>query len=146
MMRNPPPPEPRPGNPGGLPPDLLKVAGPRGAPLAAAALVRPGDTAAVEDIGPVGDRSRGLRRKLAYVLMISYALLMFVPFAWTVITSFKTRPDALRLTFIPQPFTTAGWDFAFANLNPDIVTLFTNSAVIAAAVTVSNLVLGSLGG
>jgi multiple sugar transport system permease protein len=71
---------------------------------------------------------------------------MFVPFAWTVITSFKTRPDALRLTIIPDPFTTAPWQFAFDTLDPGIITLFTNSVVLAGIVTISNLVLGSLGG
>jgi multiple sugar transport system permease protein len=102
--------------------------------------------AAEADAGPVGDRSRGIRKTIAYVLMISYALLMFVPFAWSVITSFKTRPDALKLTFIPQPFTTAGWNFVFDTLDPGIIQLFFNSAIIAGAVTISNLVLGSLGG
>jgi multiple sugar transport system permease protein len=98
------------------------------------------------EAGPVGDTSRSLRRTIAFVLMVAYALLMFVPFAWTIVTSFKTRPDALTLNLIPQPFTTAGWEFAINNLTPNIVTLFTNSAIIAAGVTVSNLVLGSLGG
>ena len=32
---------------------------------------------------------------------------MFVPFAWSVITSFKTLPDSVKLTFIPDPFTLA---------------------------------------
>jgi multiple sugar transport system permease protein len=98
------------------------------------------------EAGPVGDRTRGLRKTIAWVLMIGYAILMFVPFTWTVITSFKTRPDALRLTLIPDPFTLAGWEFALATLDPGIVTLFINSAILAGAVTVSNLVLGSLGG
>ena len=97
-------------------------------------------------VGPVGDRGRGWRRPMAYVLLIGYALLMFIPFAWTVITSFKTLPDAIRLTIIPQPFTTAGWEYALTNLNPSVVVLFWNSALIAAVVTVSNLVLGSLAG
>ena len=96
--------------------------------------------------GPVGDRTRGLRRTIAYILIVGYALLMFVPFAWTVITSFKTRPDALRLTIIPDPFTTAPWQFAFETLDPGIITLFTNSVILAGIVTISNLVLGSLGG
>ena len=106
---------------------------PRGAPVPAVA-------------GPVGDRTRGVRRTIAYVLLISYALLMFVPFAWTVITSFKTRPDSLRLTLIPDPFTVDAWRFAFDTLDPGILTLFTNSLLIAGVVTISNLVLGSLGG
>ena len=31
------------------------------------------------DLAPVGDRSKGLRRKIAYAFLIFYALLMFVP-------------------------------------------------------------------
>jgi multiple sugar transport system permease protein len=98
------------------------------------------------EVGPVGDSSRNLRRTIAFALMSAYALLMFVPFAWTIVTSFKTRPDALSLNLIPNPITTEGWQYAINNLTPNIVTLFTNSAIIALGVTLSNLVLGSLGG
>ena len=44
-------------------------------------------------------------RRLVYVFLIGYAILMFIPFAWSVITSFKTLPDSVQLTIIPQPFT-----------------------------------------
>jgi multiple sugar transport system permease protein len=101
---------------------------------------------AVAEAGPAGDRGRGLRRRLAYVLLIGYALLMFVPFAWTVITSFKTLPDSTRLTVIPQPFTTAAWEYALINLTPSLLVLFWNSLLLATIVTLSNLVLGSLAG
>ena len=94
----------------------------------------------------VGDRTRVWRRRLAYVLLIGYALLMFVPFAWTVITSFKTLPDSTRLTLIPDPVTLEPWEFVFANLNPSVVTMFVNSFALALVVTVTNLVLGSLAG
>lgn len=96
--------------------------------------------------GPVGDKGKGWRRKLAYTLLIGYALLMFLPFAWTVITSFKTLPDSTRLTFIPQPFTTAAWEYAMTNLTPSVLVLFWNSLMLATIVTLSNLVLGSLAG
>ena len=96
--------------------------------------------------GVVGDRTKGLRRKLAYVLMIGYALLMFVPFAWTVVTSLKTLPDSVRLTLIPDPITFAPWEYVFTNLEPNIVRMFFNSFVIALIVTISNVVLGSLAG
>ena len=95
---------------------------------------------------PVGDRGRTWGRRLAYAVMIGYALLMFVPFAWTVITSLKTLPDAFRLTIVPQPVTTEGWQYTLTNLEPNVVVLFANSLFIAAAVTVTNLVLGSLAG
>jgi multiple sugar transport system permease protein len=97
-------------------------------------------------VAPVGDPTAARRRRIAYLLLISYALLMFVPFAWSVVTSFKTLPDTNRLTFIPQPFTLAGWEFAFNNLEPSLPRLFLNSAIIAVAVTITNVVLGSMAG
>jgi multiple sugar transport system permease protein len=113
---------------------------------AAVGAVLPPKVVPAPAVGPVGDRTRGLRRTIAYALMIGYAVLMFVPFVWTIVTSFKLRQDAMSLNLIPQPFSLAGWQYTAENLNPSIVTLFTNSAVIAVAVTLSNLVLGSLGG
>lgn len=94
----------------------------------------------------MGDKGRGWRRRIAYILLIIYALLMFLPFTWTVITSFKTLPDSVRLTLIPDPVTTAAWDYAFTNLTPSVVVLFMNSLVIATIVTATNLILGSLAG
>jgi multiple sugar transport system permease protein len=93
-----------------------------------------------------GDRAAPWRRRIAYILMIGYALLMFVPFAWTVVTSLKTLPDSVRLTLIPNPITFEPWQRVFTTLEPNIVRMFFNSAVIAIIVTVSNVVLGSLAG
>ncbi len=98
------------------------------------------------DVRPVGDTGIHWRRRIAYALMVGYALLMFIPFAWSIITSFKTLPDAVRLTFIPQPFTLDAWSYVAANLDPSIFRLFLNSFGIALAVTLSNLVLASLAG
>ena len=97
-------------------------------------------------VAPVGDRSVRMRRVLAYLILIAYALLMFLPFAWSVITSFKTEPDSVRLTFIPDPVSIEGWDTAFNRLNPPLPQLFFNSALIATAVTLTNVVLGSMAG
>jgi multiple sugar transport system permease protein len=105
--------------------------------------LRPSTAATVE---PVGDRSARVRRVLAYAFLIGYALLMFVPFAWSVITSFKTEPDSVRLTFIPDPVSFEGWNSAFNTLNPPLPQLFFNSGLIAAAVMVTNVVLGSMAG
>jgi len=93
-----------------------------------------------------GDTGAKWRRRVVYVFLIGYAVLMFIPFTWSVVTSFKTLPDSVRLTFIPDPFTTAGWEFAFTQLAPPIPVLFFNSLVIATAVTLTNLVLGSMAG
>ena len=96
--------------------------------------------------GPVGDRGASLRRRIAYVFLMAYALLMFVPFAWTVITSFKTIPDSVRLTFIPDPLTLVGWETAWTQLDPALPRLFFNSFLLAGSVMVTNLVLGSMAG
>lgn len=102
------------------------------------------DTRVAENVRP-GKPGRW-RRRFVYILLISYALLMFVPFVWTIITSFKTLPDSVRLTIIPQPFTLEPWQYVLTNLQPSVPVMFWNSGVIAVAVTVSNLVLGSLAG
>jgi multiple sugar transport system permease protein len=71
---------------------------------------------------------------------------MFVPFAWSLITSFKTLPDAVRLTIVPQPFTLSAWEFALTKVDPPLPRLFLNSAIIAVVVTITNVVLGSMAG
>ena len=108
-----------------------------------AVALRPNEAAAP---APAGERGRKLRRAIAYVLLVGYALLMLVPFAWQIITSFKTEPDAARLTIIPDPITLAGWERGFLTLHPGIPQLFFNSMLIAIAVTVTNLVLGAMAG
>jgi len=98
------------------------------------------------EVRPVGDRSVHWRRRIAYLILVGYAILMFIPFGWSLITSFKTIPDSVRLTVIPDPFTLEGWDIALTKLNPPITTLFLNSAIIAGVVTATNLIFGSLAG
>ena len=99
-----------------------------------------------EAVRPAGDRGAGTRRRLAYLLLIAYGLLMLVPFAWTVITSFKTQPDAVRLTVIPEPIVFEGWETAFTQLDPTLLRLFLNSLIVAGAVTLSNVTLGTMAG
>jgi multiple sugar transport system permease protein len=94
---------------------------------------------------PAGGRNPWPRR-IAYVFLIGYALLMFVPFAWSLITSFKTLPDSVRLTLIPNPFTLDGYDNVFNELDPSLPRLFFNSGLIAVVVTLSNVILGSIAG
>ena len=97
-------------------------------------------------VRPVGDTGANWRRRIAYGVMIVYAILMFTPFAWSVITSFKTQPDAIRLTVIPEPPTLDAWRYVFEKLQPSIFRLFLNSGALALAITISNLILASLAG
>lgn len=131
-----------------LPAPAVLDAGPPATSARAAGVVAalPSNNAEAPEPTIAGDRSAPWRRRIAYVLMIGYALLMFVPFSWTVVTSLKTLPDSVRLTLIPDPITFAPWEYVFTNLEPNIVRMFFNSFVIALIVTVSNVVLGSLAG
>jgi multiple sugar transport system permease protein len=98
-------------------------------------------------VAPAGTESR--RRWLrvaAYALLIAYALLMFVPFAWSVSTSFKPNAEVLQLNWIPQNPTLDGYVTAWTRMDPGLPRLFINSFIIAGVVTVGNLVLGSLAG
>ena len=99
------------------------------------------------EVALVGQRGKRARRTLAYVLLISYAVLMFIPFAWSVSSSLKTQADSVRdLALIPTPVSLDGWQTAFNELDPSLPRLFFNSTIIAAAVTLSNVVLGSMAG
>jgi multiple sugar transport system permease protein len=109
-------------------------------------VVEPLDTARSPIDVAAASRSGGRLRALAYTALIGYALLMFVPFLWTVVTSFKTQPEAVRLTVIPETPTLEGYRLAFTALNPPIQVLFLNSLIIATGVTITNLILGSMGG
>ena len=97
-------------------------------------------------VRPAGDRGARWRRGIAYALLIAYSLLMLVPLAWTAITSFKTQPDALQLTVVPDPIVIEGWNTAFTQLDPALPRLFLNSAIVAGAVTLSNVILGTMAG
>jgi multiple sugar transport system permease protein len=97
------------------------------------------------EVQPAGDRGRRIRRIVTYAFLVGYALLMLVPFVWQVATSFKTDQDAYNLSLIPDPFTLQGWETGFS-LNPSIPQLFLNSVIVAAGVTISNLVLASMAG
>jgi multiple sugar transport system permease protein len=118
------------------------------APVAAGGVPaqRPASTVDVPELRPVGDTRAHWRRRAAYAVMIGYAILMFTPFAWSVITSLKTLPDSVRLTVIPDPITLDGWRYVFEKLQPSILRLFLNSGAIALTVTISNLILASLAG
>src|SRR5262249_14905850 len=81
-------------------------------------------------------RSEVLRRVIVYTLLVLVSLLFFVPFIWTVTTSFKTIPDSVNVTLIPHPWTTAAWHDIWTQY--DFKRFFLNSLFLAVVVTVSN--------
>lgn len=94
---------------------------------------------------PIEGRAGGGRRAAAYVLLISWALLMFVPFAWTIITSLKDRPEALQFSLPANP-DFESYAHAWGSIDPGLPQMIGSSLLIAGAVTASNLFLGSIAG
>ena len=100
--------------------------------------------ASAEPYIPGRARSEVGRKVLVYGLYLFIALLFFVPFVYTVGTSFKTITDSANVTFIPHPWTTSAWRTLWNDY--DFPTYIKNSLFLAAVVVSSNLFLSALGG
>jgi multiple sugar transport system permease protein len=100
--------------------------------------------ASAEPYIPGRTRSQIGRKILIYSLFIGIAVLFFVPFVYTVITSFKTIPDSVNVTFIPHPWTTSAWHTLWYDY--DFPTYIKNSLFLAAVIVTCNLFLSALGG
>jgi multiple sugar transport system permease protein len=94
---------------------------------------------------PGRERGERIRTAIAYVVLFLVAALFFIPFLWSVSTSFRTLADTVAgFSLLPKHWTLSGYHEAFHTFNFGRYTL--NSAIIAGAITVSNLFLASLGG
>ena len=100
--------------------------------------------AAAEPYVPGRARSEVARRTLLYALICLVALVFFVPFLWTLVTSFKTIPDSVNVNLIPHPWTTTAWRDIWNQY--DFKTYIKNSVFLAVVITGANIVLGGLGG
>jgi multiple sugar transport system permease protein len=94
---------------------------------------------------PGRERGERIRTAIAYIVMFSVAALFFIPFLWSVSTSFRTIQDTVGgFSLLPKHWTLSGYHDAFHTFNFGRYTL--NSLIIALAITISNLFLASLGG
>jgi multiple sugar transport system permease protein len=93
---------------------------------------------------PGKQRSDVARRLLLYTIMLAIAAVFFVPFFWTIITSFKTIPDSAAVTLIPHPWTTSAWHAMWTTYS--FPTFIKNSFFLAAVIVTCNLFLSALGG
>ncbi|HEY2072012.1 MAG TPA: carbohydrate ABC transporter permease [Gaiellaceae bacterium] len=100
--------------------------------------------ATAEPFIPRRGRSEVARRGLFYAVILVVAAVFFIPFIYTVTTSFKTLPDAANVTFIPHPWTTSAWHTIWTQY--DFKTYIKNSVFLAVVITLSNIFLGALGG
>ncbi|WP_205471594.1 carbohydrate ABC transporter permease [Nocardioides sp. SYSU D00038] len=89
------------------------------------------------------DDTRTTPRWLYAVLSVGL-LVTAVPFAWMLVSSFKPERElrAVPPTFWPEDVTLANYESLFTRL--DFPTYFLNSALVAIAVTVGNLVFCSM--
>ena len=101
-------------------------------------------TVAAADIVVPGNRRELVRKAILYGFLTVIALLFFVPFVWSITTSFKTIPDSANVNLIPHPWTTQAWHDIWHNY--DFPTYIKNSLFLAVVVTTLNMVLGGLGG
>jgi multiple sugar transport system permease protein len=110
-------------------------------------LLLEGEGASTKGSTGIPGRERGdrIRRAIAYAVMFLVAALFAIPFLWSVSTSFRTLADTVAgFSLLPRHWTTSGYHEAFHTFNFGQYTL--NSAIIAGAITLSNLFLASLGG
>lgn len=89
-------------------------------------------------------RSEVARKVLLYAIYLLIAAVFFVPFLWTIITSFKTIPDSVNVTFIPHPWTTSAWHTLWTQF--DFPIYIRNSFFLAGVIVTCNLFLSALGG
>jgi multiple sugar transport system permease protein len=104
----------------------------------------PGDRPVPEGV-PGRGGARTTMRVVVYVLLIFVAVLYLTPFVWTVSTSLKTLPESVAgFDLIPNHPTLDAYRNALTNFN--FARFAVNSAFLATAVTLSNLLLSSIGG
>ena len=102
--------------------------------------------AASSEVAPVGEARRGsIRRAIAYALLIAWALLMFVPFVWTILTSLKDRPEALNVGLPTSP-DLESYLYVWQSIDPGLPQMIVSSLLLAGIVTATNLFLGSMAG
>jgi multiple sugar transport system permease protein len=106
-----------------------------------------GEAAAGSGPGGIPGRERAdrIRTAVTYTVMFAVAALFFIPFLWSVSTSFRTIADTVQgFSLLPRHWTTVGYHEVFYKYHFGRYTM--NSAIIAGVVTASNLFLASIGG
>ena len=78
------------------------------------------------------------------MLISSISLIFFVPFIWTLATSFKTLPDTAVFTLIPSQWTTSAWHTVWVDY--DFPTYIKNSFFLAIVITLATSSSSALGG
>jgi multiple sugar transport system permease protein len=94
---------------------------------------------------PGRERADRIRMILAYVALVGVAVLFAIPFLWSLSTSFRPLSETVQgFSLLPHHWTTFGYHEVFHKYHFGRYTL--NSAIIATAITLTNVFLASLGG
>jgi multiple sugar transport system permease protein len=89
-------------------------------------------------------RAERARTTATYVGLSLIALIFFIPFLWSLSTSFKTQTDAINLTLWPSPWTIKGYRDALGSYH--FGRYFLNSVGLSVAIATTSLLLASIGG
>ena len=91
---------------------------------------------------------RKFRFNLAYPILIFGSLISLLPFAWMLLSSFKTLKEVRQIppTFLPQEFTLDNYERVLTDEDLPLAIFYRNSAIIALANVVQVLFTSSLFG
>jgi multiple sugar transport system permease protein len=121
---------------------------PAAPPFAAVEELAAGEPVAVGATGPTGipgrARSERIQKAVAYTAMLAISVLFFVPFLWSLSTSLKPLPETAHFSLLPHTWTIAGYRSALLDYN--FGRYMANSAILAASVTFTSVLLAALGG
>lgn len=111
-----------------------------------ATIAVPRQGVAIRSAGEPEARPNRLFRLLAYAALVFVALLMFVPFIWSLTTSLKTNPEAALFppTILPQQPTLQAYVTVLTGA--PFFRWFLNSAMVAAAVVVCRAIFATMAG
>ena len=94
---------------------------------------------------PGRERADRIRTLVVYSVMFGVAVLFAIPFLWSLSTSFRPISETVSgFSLLPHHWTTFGYHEVFHKYHFGRYTL--NSAIIAGAITLSNVFLASVGG
>jgi multiple sugar transport system permease protein len=114
--------------------------------LAAGEQVAIGTPPAAYDI-PGRGRSELVRRVVLYAVLTALALLYFVPFTYTLLTSLKTEAEGLQgFTLLPHHPTLNAYREIFNNDSLPFPIFFRNSLFLAVTIAIIEVIFCSLGG
>ncbi|MED4853173.1 carbohydrate ABC transporter permease [Caldifermentibacillus hisashii] len=81
---------------------------------------------------------------IIYILLIGYSLLTLFPFAWSILTSFKTTAEIVGgNSILPEQWSLDGYQTVFSSQFP---TWIGNSLIVGIIITVLNLVFNTMAG